>query len=74
MASPLSILKSVLNLNHNCMYVCSCEQKVVTVHHFGETFEQLQRIECPEHGVLTEYIPWADGTSRFTPEFNNEIA
>lgn len=32
------------------------------------------RIECKEHGVLTEYIPWADGTSRFTPDFNNEVA
>ncbi len=31
-------------------------------------------IECPEHGVLTEYIPWADGSSRFTEDFNNEIA
>lgn len=33
-----------------------------------------RRIECPEHGVLTEDIPWADGNSRFTVEFNNEIA
>lgn len=32
------------------------------------------RILCPEHGALNEYIPWADGTSRFTPEFNDEIA
>lgn len=32
------------------------------------------RILCPEHGELNEYIPWADGTSRFTPAFNNEIA
>ena len=116
MASPLSILKTVLNLNHNCMHVTSCETAMVTVHRFGETFEQNriyvhakpyervrklcpfcmkkcpgydkkygtestwrapnlngvpvhicyqpQRIECPEHGVLTEYIPWADGKSR----------
>ena len=107
MASPLSILKTVLNLNHNCMHVTSCETAMVTVHRFGETFEQNriyvhakpyervrklcpfcmkkcpgydkkygtestwrapnlngvpvhicyqpQRIECPEHGVLTEY-------------------
>ena len=33
-----------------------------------------RRIECPEHGVKTEYIPWADGESRFTPAFNNEVA
>ena len=26
------------------------------------------RILCPEHGAINEYIPWADGTSRFTPE------
>ena len=32
------------------------------------------RIECPEHGVLTEYIPWSDGNGRFTETFNNEIA
>ena len=40
MASPLSILKTVLNLNHNCMHVTSCETATVTVHRFGETFEQ----------------------------------
>lgn len=33
-----------------------------------------QRIQCPEHGVLTEDIPWADGDSRFTEAFNNEVA
>lgn len=32
------------------------------------------RIVCPEHGILTEALPWADGTSRFTPDFNNEVA
>ena len=32
------------------------------------------RIECPEHGVLTESIPWADGNSHFTEDFNNEVA
>lgn len=32
------------------------------------------RIECKTHGVLTEYIPWADGASRFTEDFNNEAA
>lgn len=33
-----------------------------------------QRILCSEHGALNEYIPWADGTSRFTPAFNDEVA
>lgn len=33
-----------------------------------------RRIRCPEHGVLTEMIPWADGDSRFTEDFNNEVA
>lgn len=33
-----------------------------------------QRIYCEEHGALNEYIPWADGDSRFTTDFNNEIA
>ena len=33
-----------------------------------------KRIQCPEHGVQSEYIPWADGTSRFTKSFNDEIS
>lgn len=33
-----------------------------------------QRIWCPEHGALNEFIPWADGTSRFTASFNDEVA
>lgn len=33
-----------------------------------------KRIECPIHGVKTEYRPWTDGTGRFTEGFNNEIA
>ena len=32
------------------------------------------RIECKEHGVLTEYLPWSDGNSRFSEDFNNEVA
>ncbi|MEE1035992.1 MAG: ISL3 family transposase [Oscillospiraceae bacterium] len=126
MASPLSILKTVLNLNHNRMHVTNCETATVTVHRFCETFEQTRiyvharpyervqklcpvcekkcpgydtkystesswrapnlngvpvyicyqpkRVKCPEHGVRTEYIPWADGGSRFTADFSNEIA
>ena len=126
MASPLSILKTVLNLKHNKMHVISLEEKVVPVHRNREIYEQTriyvharphkkiqmhcpycmkkcpgydmkhetestwrtpnlngvpvficyrpQRIECPEHGVLTEFIPWADGDSRFTEDFNNEVA
>ena len=35
---------------------------------------QPKRIECSEHGVVTERIPWQDGTSRFLPDFNNEVA
>ena len=126
MASTLSILKSVLNLNQHRMRVTNCEQAEVTIHRYGETHRQTRicvhvrpytrvqklcpvcrkrcpgydtksstesswrapnlngvpvyicyrpnRIECSEHGILTEYIPWADGTSRFTEDFNNEIA
>ena len=33
-----------------------------------------QRIWCPEHGALNEFIPWADGISRFTSTFNDEVA
>lgn len=32
-----------------------------------------QRIQCDKHGVVTEYIPWADGKSRFTSEFNDTV-
>lgn len=37
-------------------------------------FYNPSRIICPEHGVLNEQLPWADGTSRFTADFNNETA
>ncbi len=126
MASPLSILKNVLNINKNLIHVTDFEERTVSVHRLGETFEQKQvfvharpykrvqglcpcckkkcpgydtkqdtestwrapnlngiqvhicykpnRINCPEHGVLTEFIPWADGNSRFTEDFNNEVA
>lgn len=33
-----------------------------------------KRISCSKHGVLTENIPWKDGNSRFTADFNNEVA
>lgn len=37
-------------------------------------FYKPARIECPQHGVLTKYIPWADGRSNFTRDFNDEPA
>lgn len=126
MASPISILKSVLNLNKNLMHVEDFDETTVNVRRDGEIFKQKRihvharpykriqkicpvcrnkcpgydkkrdvpstwrapnlngvpvyicycpsRIECPEHGILTEYIPWADGSSRFTEDFNNEVA
>ena len=37
-------------------------------------FYRPQRILCPEHGALNEFIPWADGISRFTAAFNDEVA
>ena len=33
-----------------------------------------ERINCPVHGVLTEKLPWEDGSTRFTPGFNDEVA
>lgn len=30
---------------------------------------QVPRISCPEHGVLTARVPWADAGSRFTTDF-----
>ena len=32
------------------------------------------RVRCPEHGVLTEGVPWSDGGSHFTPGFDDEVA
>ena len=37
-------------------------------------FYKRRRIQCPEHGVLSEWLPWEDGNSRFTESFNNEVA
>jgi transposase len=31
------------------------------------------RLRCPEHGVLTEAVPWADADSRFTFDFENTV-
>ena len=42
MASIKSILKTTLNLNHKCTKILSCEEKVVEIQRFGETFDQLQ--------------------------------
>ena len=33
-----------------------------------------QTIICPEHGTRNEYLPWADGNTRFTPDFNDMVA
>lgn len=124
-SSPLSILKSVLNLNS--MHVNSCEKETISIRRNKEVFEQQRiivnarpfkrkqglcpecgrkcpgydtkhperettwrapdlngvpihirytprRIQCPEHGVKTELIPWADGSSHYTEAFNNEVA
>ena len=124
MASPLSILKDVINLKK--IHVESTELVTRNIQRYGESFEQKhivvhgrpirrmqglcpicgrrcagydhksdhetlwrapnlngvpvyvaycpRRIECPEHGVRTERIPWADGQSHFTEDFNNEVA
>ena len=42
MASPFSILKSVLNINHNCIHVTECEERNVVVHRYGEEYNQTQ--------------------------------
>ena len=124
MASLLSLLKRVVNLNS--VHVENQDLVTVQVQHFGEwhdeqqihvhlrpikryqgccpecrrkcpgydsksskeswwrannmngipvyLFYQRRRIECPEHGVLSEWLPWEDGNSRFTASFNNEVA
>ena len=124
MASLLSILKSVINLNR--VHIEKRDIVTVPAKRFGEIFEEQQihlwlrpiqryqnrcpvcmrkcsgydykspeeswwrasnlngipvylfyrrrRVKCPKHGVHSEYIPWADGDSRFTESFNNEVA
>ena len=32
------------------------------------------RVSCPEHGVITAGVPWARSTSRFTKDFENQVA
>jgi transposase len=34
----------------------------------------LRRVECPEHGVVTEQVPWANHEVRFTAEFEELTA
>ena len=35
---------------------------------------QTHRIECPEHGVVTAAVPWADHNCAFTRDFDNTVA
>jgi transposase len=32
------------------------------------------RLVCPEHGVITEAVPWAEAESRFTTDFEDLVA
>ncbi len=34
----------------------------------------LSRLVCPEHGVVTEAVPWAEHESRFTRDFEDLVA
>ncbi len=34
----------------------------------------LHRVECPEHGVVTEQVEWAFHDSRFTKKFEQHVA
>ena len=34
----------------------------------------LRRLVCPEHGVVTEAVPWAEHDSRFTRDFEDLVA
>ncbi|HYO52290.1 helix-turn-helix domain-containing protein [Archangium sp.] len=33
-----------------------------------------RRVECPQHGVRVERVPWAEHDSRFTREFEERVA
>ena len=34
---------------------------------------EVPRVECPEHGVVTLQVPWAQGSSRFTAKFETVV-
>lgn len=34
----------------------------------------LCRLDCPEHGIITELVPWAEHDSRFTRDFEDLVA
>lgn len=34
----------------------------------------LCRLNCPEHGVVTETVPWAERDSKFTRDFEDLVA
>ena len=34
----------------------------------------VHRVECPEHGVHTEMVPWASHNSSYTKEFEQQYA
>ena len=34
----------------------------------------VHRVECPEHGVHTEMVPWANHNSSYTKEFEQQVA
>ncbi len=34
----------------------------------------LCRLDCPEHGIITEAVPWAEHESRFTRDFEDLVA
>jgi transposase len=40
-----------------------------TMGHITRLCCRVPRCECPEHGVRTVRVPWAEGASRFTEEF-----
>jgi len=35
---------------------------------------EICRVKCPEHGVIVERVPWARHKSRFTREFEDQVA
>ncbi len=58
MASPLSILKTVLNLKHNKMHVISLEEKVVPVHRNREIYEQTRiYVHARPHKKIQMHCP-----------------
>ena len=50
----------------HCRHLDMCAYRTIVV-------ADLPRVECPEHGVRTVLVPWAEPKARFTAEFESLV-